>query len=566
MNHDLIPHIIQNLHYFVVEYDYKFCNYRSLHLHEINTGSECDCHQNQIGKIISTFFVGAEHVFYMSQKQRDIYIDRFPFLEQNGSVLSSVFDVKDLEYIEGLRKTREVHNEKWAVVDGKSWIKGLSDIEDLLQRMNEEYEILSGLSYSDLLRKLSEFKGLAARPKGHDTCPRLVIEAKLLGLELMINENVQHASEDWFNSDLDAIEMYLLQRHEIFWNKISNHVEKLPSLSGYTQAYNVMSTDYPWRESIYSMLGFCDEVVVLDGGSDDGTYEELQKLAADEPRLIVKQLKRDWNGKRFALHDGQQKAAARTLCTKEWCWQQDIDEIVHEQDYEKIKKIAGQMPKAVSLICLPVIDYWGHEGKVRVDATPWKWRLSRNDTHITHGVPNEQRRYDEEGDLFSAGSDGCDYVHNDNYYPIPHVNFFTPDHEQVRSRVLNDLDFRKENLKNYERFMNTVVEELPSVHHYSWFNIVRKIHTYKNYWSRHWSSLFNKDIQDTVENNMFFEKKWSEVSDEEIVNLAKRMNNELGGWIFHNRIDFAKPTPWLNIKKSHPSIMRNWLEKHGEIK
>ena len=45
MDHNLIPAVIQNLYYFVVEYDYKFCQYRSLELHHRQTGKNCDCHE-----------------------------------------------------------------------------------------------------------------------------------------------------------------------------------------------------------------------------------------------------------------------------------------------------------------------------------------------------------------------------------------------------------------------------------------------------------------------------------------------------------------------------------------
>ena len=60
---------------------------------------------------------------------------------------------------------------------------------------------------------------------------------------------------------------------------------------------------------------------------------------------------------------------------------------------------------------------------------------------------------------------------------------------------------------------------------------------------------------------MFFNKKWSEVSDDEIVNLAKKMDNELGGWVFHSRVNFEKPTPWYKIKPDHPKLITNWLEE-----
>ena len=98
MNHELIPLIVGNLKYFVVEYDYKFCQFRSLDLHLKETGKNCDCDESQLGKIITAFFHGSEHIFWMSQKQAALYHEKFPFLKHNNqTVLSSVFSIKDLE-------------------------------------------------------------------------------------------------------------------------------------------------------------------------------------------------------------------------------------------------------------------------------------------------------------------------------------------------------------------------------------------------------------------------------------------------------------------------------------
>ena len=568
MDHNLIPIIVANCHYAIVEYDYKFCQYRSIDLHKIKTGSECDCHNEQIGKVISAFLHGSEHIFWMSLKQSEIYHSKFPFLkESNQTVLSSIFSVEDLEYIERL-KTARVKNSwnknHWAVIDGNSWIKG---VNESVKAVNETFpestvEVIGKLPYYDLLKSLSGYEGLSFQPIGSDTCPRTVIEASLLGLELLTNENVQHLSEKWFTGDSDKIEAYLLSRPKVFWDEVSSFLEREVKLSGYTTTKNVIESDYPWKASIESLLGFCDEVVVVDGGSTDGTWESLQTMAAfqGDGRLRVYQVKRDWDDYRFAVFDGQQKAVARSLCTGDWCWQMDIDEIVHEADYDKVKKLSRQIPKSVKVVCLPVIDYWGKGDKVRVDVNPWKWRLSRNDTHITHDIPAQHRAYDENGNVYSVGSDGCDYVHTDNYQPIPHMNFFTPQHEQIRQQILSNKDFREKNLKNYENFINAAIRELPSVHHYSWFDIKRKINTYKNYWSRHWASLYNKVTDDIPENNMFFNKKWSEVSDEEIVNLAEKMDNELGGWVFHSRVNFDKPTPSYFIESDHPASIRKWLK------
>ena len=238
-------------------------------------------------------------------------------------------------------------------------------------------------------------------PEGGDTCPRMVIEAKLLGCKLVLNDNVEHKNEIWFNTeDMFDTEAYLYAARDRFWNGITASMNYTPSISGYTTTKDCISQNYPWRQCIESMLGFCTEVVVVDGGSTDGTWEELQKWAEEEEKLKIDQVTRDWSHKRHAVFDGAQKAEARSRCTSDFLWQMDADEVVHEDDYKKIASLCKHFPKELDLMCLPVIEYWGSEEKVRADINPWKWRLSRNAPYITHGIPVEFRNYDDDGENY----------------------------------------------------------------------------------------------------------------------------------------------------------------------
>ena len=45
--------------------------------------------------------------------------------------------------------------------------------------------------------------------------------------------------------------------------------------------------------------------------------------------------------------------------------------------------------------------------------------------------------------------------------------------------------------------------------------------------------------------------------------MAKRLDNEMGGWIFHNHVDFNKPTPWYFIDTDHPKAIKKWLEERS---
>ena len=52
MNFNLLQTIIGNLSYSVIEYDYKFCKFRSVEKHKKDTGNDCDCHDDIHGKMV----------------------------------------------------------------------------------------------------------------------------------------------------------------------------------------------------------------------------------------------------------------------------------------------------------------------------------------------------------------------------------------------------------------------------------------------------------------------------------------------------------------------------------
>jgi glycosyltransferase involved in cell wall biosynthesis len=454
-----------------------------------------------------------------------------------------------------LKEKQDNANRKgWLVVGSTSWIKGTNAGIEWCEKNEKEYKIIHNWSYEKVLEELNQAEGLVYLPLGGDTCPRLVIEAKLLGCKLELNVNVQHKDEEWFKSDdpFDT-EAYLYAAREKFWNSVAHSMSWVPSISGYTTTKNCIESKYPWKECIQSMLEFCNEVVVVDGGSTDGTYEALQSWATEEERLNVYLVKRDWNAKRFAVFDGLQKGAARAKCRGDFCWQMDADEIVHEGDYEKIKTLVKTFPRQADLVSLPVVEYWGGGEKIRLDVNPWKWRLSRNVTHITHGIPSELRKFDADGNLYAkAGTDGCDYVHSETYERIPHASFYSEEIHKLRVAALRG---DPEALTSYKRWFTSLIDGLPGVHHYSWYDIKRKINTYKNYWQKHWESLYDIKQEDTPDNNMFFEKRWVDVTEEEIEKMSLKLSDEMGGWIFHSRVDFDNPTPHIEIDRQEPQIM-----------
>lgn len=557
MNPNLIPTVVANLRYSILEYDYKYCKARSPEKHFDISKTPCDCHNEMTGKIISAFFFGSMGIWWMSEKQMERYHTLFPFLaEKDNVVLSSIFDDKTLISMKILQDAIKPSERKgWIVLGSNSWVKGFEAAKRWCESNNKEYEVVWNLPYEEVLSKLASAEGFVYLPAGADTCPRMVIEAKLLGCKLQLNDNVQHRDEEWFaTDDLTLTESYLYAARGLFWNGIKKMMEYQPKISGYTTTYNCVKQGYPFTECIKSMLTFCDEVCVVDGGSADGTFDHLNALSKDDPRIKVKVVERDWSHPRFAVFDGMQKAEARKMCSGEFCWQMDSDEVVHEDDVRKIIEMARAMPKDVKILSLPVIEFWGGDNKVRVDIQPWKWRLSRNEPDITHGIPAELRRVDADGNTYAAeGTDGCDMITISAGKRVDNMTFYNDQIENVRRMAMLG---NPQALSEYEQWFTQVTNGLPSVFHYSWHNMSRKIRLYRDYWTRHWNSLYNKSIEDTAESNMMFDLPWSQVTDEMIEARASELSSKLGGWIWHRKYDGKTVTPHMKCTRSQPSLMR----------
>ena len=216
LDNSLKLHLIKNVNYSIVEYDYKFCQFRSLDLHKIQTGQECDCADKKENKINLAFYGYAKKIWFMSDAQKSIFLEKVKTIkEQNTETLNSVFSKGDLRFIDSIKDNEK--NDKYLIVRTNSWIKGYENCVKYAQDNSLEAEVVAGLPYPELLIKLSTSKGLIFLPDGADTCPRLVMEAQMLGCETILNENVQHRYESWANS-AESCREHMYTRCSTFWS------------------------------------------------------------------------------------------------------------------------------------------------------------------------------------------------------------------------------------------------------------------------------------------------------------------------------------------------------------
>ena len=274
--------------YSVIEYDYKYCSYRSTHKH-VEAEGKCECHNTSHGKLVSIFLRKAKNVFWMSEGQKKEYQKAFPFLaEANNTVLNSSFTNDTLKFIKSLDITEK--DEKYIILKSDSWIKGTDDCVKYAEDNNLEYELVSGLQHKDLLRKLAKSKGLIFFPKGLDTCPRITMEAKMLGCDLILNDYVQHKGEEWFDGD---IEKHILQSRKIFFEKclkIKYTKEKYKEDIKFhfiVPCYNAEEWVDKTIKSIKSQTNSNFTATIIDDISSDNTYDRAITAASGDERFTI---------------------------------------------------------------------------------------------------------------------------------------------------------------------------------------------------------------------------------------------------------------------------------------
>ncbi|HXH19020.1 MAG TPA: glycosyltransferase [Chitinophagales bacterium] len=107
-------------------------------------------------------------------------------------------------------------------------------------------------------------------------------------------------------------------------------------ISGFTIIRNGVKFDYPFIESILSILPVCDEFIAVVGDSDDGTREKIESLRS--PKIKIIDTVWDETLRTGGRILSQQTNIALDHITGDWGFYLQGDEVVHENDLDIIAK------------------------------------------------------------------------------------------------------------------------------------------------------------------------------------------------------------------------------------
>ncbi len=236
----VVLRVFEELSFVKIEFDYNYCQYRGDAPHEILGQDKCQCPHGKTGhpllqQIYDLIAKRAKLIFYMSFRQMCKHVAHMPTLPpEKMHVLSSCFTKHNFDLFKVVRENRKGDNGTYAIMQGfggwHSEAKGLTEARNYCIANGVPHQVVPVREYEDHIIGLSKFKGLIFLPIVDDTCPRSIIEAKLLGLDVITNLNSQHVTEGWWHGTIEECEAYLKGRPVFFWSKIDEICNTTASL------------------------------------------------------------------------------------------------------------------------------------------------------------------------------------------------------------------------------------------------------------------------------------------------------------------------------------------------
>jgi hypothetical protein len=143
---------------------------------------------------------------------------------------------------------------------------------------------------------------------------------------------------------------------------------------------------YPIKQAIASILPICDEFVVALGNCDpdDNTLQEIESIGSDKIRIIHTV----WDLEKYprGMEHAHQTDIAREVCTGDWLFYVQSDEVVHEEDLPRIRRRCEELlpDKSVEGILFKYRHFWGDYDHY-ITSHAWyanEIRIIRNDKDI----------------------------------------------------------------------------------------------------------------------------------------------------------------------------------------
>lgn len=400
---------LMGVRYIIYEHDHKYLRQRNPALFAKYLAPVSEIINREFYRTALGVF--CQSSFHCGILEKNLHLDNIKNLGGN------IWSDSALDLIEELSSKKK--EDRFSVMDSDIGHKNTLGAVKYCESLGASYELVSSNSYYDFLTQLSKNDKFVFLPQTPETLSRVVVEARMLGVEVHTNNRVGAASEEWF--PLRGKELIDKMRHRR--EEITDAVEAAftsgrctrftpkratPKVSLLTSLYKGDEHIEGFLKNITSQSVFEDcELIIIDANSPGNEVAVIDRYIELYPNIIYKRLDHDpgiygcWNialkesSGEFITNanlDDRRSLQQLEIFADELVNNQDVD-LVYSQCFVTFNSNEEYSQNSSQGQVYPVVDFTP-EGMVK--CLPGCMPLWRRSMHDKTGVFNEN--YKSAGD------------------------------------------------------------------------------------------------------------------------------------------------------------------------
>tara|TARA_R110001592_G_scaffold45053_4_gene144254 strand:- start:486 stop:1307 length:822 start_codon:yes stop_codon:yes gene_type:complete len=170
--------------YIIIERDQKYVDTRNTAMYDGFIAPQ--------SKVVNkSFYSHAKKVFCLTHKQAEI-MNMHLDIENIETLGCTQFSQDQFDHIRKMYKEKK--DSKWCIVPGKRSNKAIQ----LCETQSIPYDYLKNCKWNELIETISSYQGIVFFSHAFESCCRLVLEARMLGLKVKTDNRVGCTYEEWF--------------------------------------------------------------------------------------------------------------------------------------------------------------------------------------------------------------------------------------------------------------------------------------------------------------------------------------------------------------------------------
>ena len=286
---------ITKCRYIVYEHDHKYIKNRNPAAYENYIAPITDIINREFYRMALGVFCQSR--LHAEIVRKNLYIDNVKNLGGN------VWSEEVLAHIEKLSENPK--RSGFSILNSPIGHKNTDGAIRYCESISTPYQLVSSKDYYLFLEKLSQCDKFVFIPETPETLSRVVVEARMMGMEVHTSSNVGATSEEWFS--LKGKELIEEMRHraewivdaveEVFETGRSSHFtpkKSCPKISLVTSLYNGDKHIEGFLQNMIRQSIFEDcELIIIDANSPGTERRAIETYAEIYPNIIYKRLDYD---------------------------------------------------------------------------------------------------------------------------------------------------------------------------------------------------------------------------------------------------------------------------------